>query len=219
MARAQKILALIGSLLIWATAASSHPHVFLDGGVVFIVDDDAMLRDVAVTWRYDAFETLYILTDMGFASAPENDFSPAERTRVEERLSYFADDFDGSVHLTAGTVKLELEWPRDLSARMVGDRLEITFYRKLVEPLSLAQQEVTAEFYERTYFYALSMTDQAQTSGTARECAVEFIPFVPAEATQNMLEALAQLDREETPDNTDIGSYFADKAIVSCARA
>lgn len=208
----------LGVVLAWGAPAYTHPHVFIDGGVEFVIDSETRLHKVIVTWRYDALETLFILTEMGLVSTGEDGFTTSERQLVEERLGRFPDDFDGSVHLTAAHSSLALEWPKDLEARLVGDRLEITFVRDLREPYLLAGNEVSAAFYERTYFFAFSMTDLPRTSGPEHNCKTEFVPFTPGTATQEIQETLAKLGREETPASGNVGYIFADVATLSCDR-
>ena len=41
-----------------ALPAQAHPHVFVDGGVDFVLGAGAVLEALEVTWRYDEFETL-----------------------------------------------------------------------------------------------------------------------------------------------------------------
>lgn len=209
------IVALVG-LLWFASGSYAHPHVFVDGGVEFTVDEKSVLNRITVTWRYDAFETMFILTDLGILSVDSTGFTPAERTIVEENLSQFSDDFDGSVHLSAGVSPLSLGWPRDLQARMVGDRLEISFVRDLDEPHSMAGSEVSAAFYEKTYFFAFKMTDLPSLSNSSEACTIDFQPFSASEATHALQTTLESLSREDTPADNEVGSLFADRAIVSC---
>ncbi|MEM9369716.1 MAG: DUF1007 family protein, partial [Pseudomonadota bacterium] len=51
---------LLGVALALCTAvrtAEAHPHVFVEGGVSFVLDDEGALAALEVTWRYDLFET------------------------------------------------------------------------------------------------------------------------------------------------------------------
>ena len=45
--------------------ARAHPHVFVDVGLRFEADGRGNLTGVEVTWRYDDFFSLLILSDMG----------------------------------------------------------------------------------------------------------------------------------------------------------
>ena len=40
----------------------AHPHVFVDGGVDFVLDDQGDLTTLSVKWKYDPFEALMSLT-------------------------------------------------------------------------------------------------------------------------------------------------------------
>ena len=44
------------------------PHVFIDTGLDFIVDEAGQLTHVRVTWSYDALYSLLVLEDFGAGS-------------------------------------------------------------------------------------------------------------------------------------------------------
>lgn len=212
------LLALVITLGTAPISTVAHPHVFVDGGVDFIFDDTgASLQTVSVTWRYDAFETLFMLSNMGVSPEPGQDFSPDDRRRAEAMLSEFAPDFDGSAHLTVAGVPVALEWPRDLSARMVGDRLEVSFLRDLAAPLASAGPlRIDVGFYERTYYFAFSLTDAPTFENAQDRCSITIALFEDTEQTAEMRAALARLSREEEPENSTAGAVFADRMVVQC---
>ncbi|KNG95407.1 hypothetical protein ATO11_02030 [Pseudaestuariivita atlantica] len=196
--------------------ARAHPHVFVDGGVDFQITEDGTLEAIRVTWRYDELETLFLLSDLDVTPAAGADFTDSERALVERELGRFAPDFDGSVHLRAKGEPILLAWPRDLTARMVGDRLEVAFYRDLMEPLALEATELHAAFYERTYFFAFSLTDEPRFGEAEDRCSATITKFEPSSQTDEMRAALAKLGREETPENSNVGALLADRMVVTC---
>ena len=197
-------------------SAKAHPHVFVDGGVDFVFQTDGQLGSVIVTWRYDPFETLYILSDLGIVPQAGSDFSDEDRVEVEARLGEFPPDFDGSAHLSIDQQPVPLDWPRDLTAKMVGDRLEVSFTRELLTPASVKDRPLIVRFYERTYFFAFSLTDAPEFVGDGGRCSGEIEPFSPSDETQDLTDMLAQLSREETPQDANVGATFADTLEVTC---
>ena len=95
---------LVAVLASSALPALGHPHVFVDGGVDFVMRDGTVLEALEVTWLYDPFETLYILASLGVS--PDEDW----RLQDEDRLQV--------------TFRRDLVSPLDLS----GIEAEIAFY-------------------------------------------------------------------------------------------
>lgn len=206
-------LAIAASL---AQPAGAHPHVFVDGGIDFTFGPGGRLEAIRVTWRYDAFETLYMLTEMGVMPTGDQGFTEDERRAVEAELSVFADDFDGSAHLSIDGAPLALAWPTDVSARMAGDRLEMSFTRTLETPVALGAETLSVAFYERTYFFAFSLTDPPGFSGDGGACRADIAPFEPSSLTAELQATLAKLSREEVPEDENVGAVFADRMTVTC---
>lgn len=200
-------------------SAKAHPHVFVDGGVDFVFQTDGQLGSVIVTWRYDPFETIYILSDLGIVPQAGSDFSDKDRAEVKRLLGEFPPDFDGSAHLSIDQQPVPLDWPRDLTARMVEDQLEVSFTRDLLDPISTMDRRLVVMFYERTYFFAFSLTDTPEFVGDGGRCSSLIDPFAPSDETQDLTDMLAQLSREETPQGANVGATFADTLEVTCNAA
>lgn len=196
-------------LFLLATQATAHPHVFMDGGVDFAVTD-GMLSALSVTWVYDPFETLYLLSAMD-VELTDGTLSPADTETVRAALSDFAPDFDGSAHLTIDGAPVALDWPRDVTISVTDGRLRQQFQRDLPIPTDIRGRAVQVGFYEATYFYAFKVTQEPQAPG----CAARVLPFVLDPKDRALQAALSRLGREETPDFS-VGARFADRIEVLC---
>ncbi len=212
--------ALVGAtacLTLGAAPLSSHPHVFIDGGVDFVIGPDQRLDALEVTWLYDAFETLYMLSSLELPLNAEGKLDEDVRRELVRLLSDWPDDFDGSAHVTRDGQPLPLHWPEALDARMVGERLEMTFTRRFETPVALDGGAVEVAFYESTYFFDFTVTQTPKVSASAPPgCRTEIIPFKPDENLAEMQTMLAALGREETPGVTNVGAFFADRIVLSC---
>ncbi len=211
-----RVLTFCAVLLGSAFGASAHPHVFVDGGVSFRFRDGAVLESLLVTWRYDAFETLYILSSHGISLNDAGGLDEADRLELVRQRSDWPEDFDGSAHLVHGDQPIALEWPRGLDAHLVNGRLEVTFERLLSTPLEMRGQAAELGFYESTYFFAFTITDTPEVLGPETGCAAQVIGFDADEDDTELQAALAKLGREETPDIKNVGALFADRIILSC---
>lgn len=199
-----------------ASAAFAHPHVFIDGGVNFILGPDHELEAIEVTWLYDEFETLYMLASHGMDLNAQGSLDEADRQDLVRRLSDWPADFDGSAHLTSRGKAIALNWPQNLDAELVEGRLQLTFDRSLQEPIKLTEHAVEAAFFERTYFFDFTVTYTPEIRGLAAGCAAEIIPFDPTTQDKALLDVLAKLSREETSDIENVGGFFADRIVVIC---
>ncbi|SEN78537.1 ABC-type uncharacterized transport system, substrate-binding protein [Loktanella fryxellensis] len=196
-------------------AALAHPHVFVDGGVDFVMADDRTLTALSVTWLYDEFETLYDLSSRGIDLPADGTLSDADREVIRAAYSVWPEDFDGSAHLTIDSERIALDWPSDLAVDLIDGRLQLVFRRNLPVPIDLTGKTVETAFYERTYFFAFRITDVASFIGPSA-CDARVIPYAPDAQSAAAQDSLAMLGREETPAIADVGRLFADRIAVTC---
>lgn len=195
---------------------SAHPHVFIEGGVDFVVDDSRNLAALDVTWHYDPFETLYLLSSIGIVPAPDGTLSPEDTAKLIAHLGAWPDDFDGAAHLSVDGEPLALSRPAAMQAEHRDGRLIVRFRRDLARPTATASHGFEVAFYEGTYYYAFSITRPPQIRGADGSCAVAVIPFNPSSQHASLQTTLAALGREETPEDTEIGALFADRVRMRC---
>ena len=70
------------ALLVHPLPLQSHPHVFVDGGVDFVFDEENLLSALLMTWLYDEFESLYILSSYGMSVNSEGALTEADRQEL-----------------------------------------------------------------------------------------------------------------------------------------
>ena len=206
---------LTGCALLPASLAMAHPHVFVDGGVDFLMGAENTLEALQVTWRYDAFETLYILSSHGLDLNEKGELDEAARQTLVRLRSQFPDDFDGSAHLSVDGALVPLHWPAEFDAHMMGDRLEVTFVRRLETPLDVTQGSIDVAFYESTYFFAFSVTDRPEVLGPST-CSATVVPFQADQEDSALMATLEKLSREETSGIENVGALFADRIALEC---
>lgn len=206
------------AVLLAATAGpvAAHPHVFVDGGVDFVFGPGRSLEALNVTWLYDPFETLYIMSSLDIVPDTSWTLSDTDRTRLEQEETNWAPDFQGASHLTVAGRHIALSRPKDLEVSLVEDRLQVTFRRDLDTPVDLAGTSAEIAFYESTYFYAFAATQQPRLVGGSGSCTTLITPFDAETQLADLQDTLALLGREETPDQQDIGALFADKIAITC---
>lgn len=207
--------------LAMTTAAPSpshaHPHVFVDAGVEFVLDDRERVQGVRITWTFDAFVSLYIVEEQGLDRDGDGVLTRQEAKTVAEKSIEWETDFDGDMFLSAGSEDLALSAPRDPTARYDGGRLSLTFHRDLKAPVPASAAPVVARIYDPTYFIAYSASERRSSVRNASgACRVDVTPFEATPALFDLQTTLAALSREETPDQQNVGALFADVVTLTC---
>ena len=209
-------IAVAVALPVLVLPAQAHPHVFVDGGVDFVFNENGLLSALEVTWLYDEFESLYILSSNELSLTAAGGLAEADRQHLIRQRSNWPDDFEGSAHLSVDGAPAVLHRPSGFDVAVVDGRLRVTFTRQLDVPIDLNQSSAEVAFYEATYFYAFAVTNSPQVLGAPRTCAADVIPFEAGAQDTALQAALAKLSREETPDIARVGSFFADRISIRC---
>ncbi|MCT4557141.1 MAG: DUF1007 family protein [Pelagimonas sp.] len=209
-------VAVLAAVAALGTPANTHPHVFIDGSINFVMGEDTRLEAMQVTWLYDAFETLYMLAAHEMNLNDQGDLDEADRHELVRRLNDWPDDFDGSAHLSMDAQPIPLNWPSALDARLIEGRLMVTFTRVLQEPLDLAKGQAEVAFYESTYFFDFTVTNTPIITGVPAPCRAQVTPFDPDSQDTALLRVLAKLGREETSEIANVGALFADRITLTC---
>jgi ABC-type uncharacterized transport system substrate-binding protein len=199
-----------------ASALNAHPHIFIDGGVDFHLDGNGMLHKVEVTWIYDKFETLYILSSQGISPTKDGRLSSNDLSVLTSLYENWPPDFDGSVHLKYLEQNIDLNWPQNASVTYSENRLKIKFERTLKTKLLLTNTPLDIGFYEHTYFFDFSITSPPEIIGNIENCSATLIPFEINPQSTDILRELSYLSREETPKDTQIGAKLADRIHLIC---
>ncbi|MDA5557333.1 DUF1007 family protein [Shimia sp. MMG029] len=210
------IVTMAYSAVFFPVPAHSHPHVYIDGGVDFVFDAQNQLSALNVTWLYDDFETLYILSSYGMSLNSEGKLDESDRQELVRLRSKWPLDFSGSAHLTRRGLAIPLEWPTDLDAHLIDGRLQLTFRRALKDAIEPSTVPFEVAFYESTYFFAFRLTNPPNLIGNSDSCTAEMIPFKSDVQNKSLQAALALLNREETPLIPNVGADFADRIVVKC---
>ncbi|MEM7506736.1 MAG: DUF1007 family protein [Pseudomonadota bacterium] len=203
-------------LLFDLRVADAHPHVFVDGGVSFVLDDHGALTALEVTWHYDLFETLYALSSLDILPEPDGSLSPENRQRISDFMTDWPEGFGGSAHLSISDQKYEVSRPTSMEVSLIKGNLVMRFHRHLAEPVAMAGRTAEVGFYEATYFYAFTATKTPRIHGADAECTADLIPFDPDVELEALQVSLFDLGREDTPETPNIGSLFADRIVLEC---
>lgn len=200
-----------------AAPAAAHPHVFVDAGIEFSVDDEGRATGVKVRWTFDAFVTIYILEEQGLDKDGDGRLDVEEAKAFAAKAIDWKDGFDGDIYLSAGEDQLDLAPPRDPSAELKDGRMSVTFYRDIKTPAPTRDAAVVARIYDPSYFIAYSVRSAMPAPlGAAGDCRAEIKPFEASPALFDLQTTLSALSREETPKQQNVGALFSDVVTLTC---
>lgn len=197
--------------------ALSHPHVFIDTGLEFIVDEAGHLTHIRVTWAYDEFYSLLVLEDMNLDQDADGILTKSE----EERLSGFdmqwVEGYDGDLVLTKDGALVALSGPLEPSATTEDGRV-VTTHMRAVEGDAILATGLSAKAFDESFYTAYEITRPVTVTGPAL-CRVDRNdPDIDGQLAQ-MQAFLLTLDADYDLEENDIplvGENFATEILVSC---
>ena len=194
--------------------AAAHPHVFIDGGLDFVFDDDGRLASLRITWIYDPLASLFMLEDLGLAAT--GPLTAADRAQLAAYQTEWMPGFAGDSYLRHKGEAVRLSGPVAPEAEVRDGRVVIRFRRDLAAPVHPGHETV-AEVYDPTYFTAYRITEAPALEGAPAHCTAEVEPFEPKQGLAALQERLLAIPASGTPEDPDVGALFAEKVHLSCA--
>jgi len=207
-----------GAVLMLGTSvvAHAHPHVFVNAQAGFQIDAEQRLQALRISWRYDAFTTLFLFDALDLDSDSDGQLNDADLATVAAAETDWPADYNGDVNLAVAGKPWQLSQPQNAAANMIDGEIIVSFDLTLVSPADISGQSASLRLYDPAFYYAYSVTVDSDSQNTDGPCEVTAIPFEPDEAEAETLLTLATLSREETPDEPDIGARFADEILLTC---
>ena len=210
---------MIGSavVMLWTSVvAHAHPHVFVNAQAGFQIDAEQRLQALRISWRYDAFTTLFLFDVLDLDSDSDGLLNDADLATVATAETDWPPGYNGDVNLAVAGKPWQLSQPQNATASMIDGEIIVSFDLPLVNTVDMSAQRASLRLYDPAYYYAYSVTVDADSQNTDGLCEVIAIPFEPDEAAAETLWTLSTLSREETPDEPDIGARFADEILLTC---
>lgn len=197
--------------------AVAHPHVFIDTGLEFIVDDVGNLTHVRVTWVYDELYSLFQLEDMQLDQDGDGTLTQAEEGFLAGFDAQWMEGYNGDLVVRAAGEPVLLSGPAEATATTEDGRI-VTTHLRAVEGGPVAALALSAKPFDETYYTAYEVTRPVTITGPA-VCAVERIdPDIDGQLAQ-MQAFLRTLDADYDLEENDIplvGENFATEIRVSC---
>ncbi|MFN3953086.1 MAG: DUF1007 family protein [Pararhodobacter sp.] len=202
-----------------AGPAQAHPHEFIDATLDLVFAADGTLTEIGVEWRYDAFTSMLILSDMGLNPAADA-LSDEERAMLEGFDLQWQPGYDGDLWPVQGDTPVPLGPPRGGAVTLIDGQLITRHSRPVLAPVDPADPvagPLVIQVYDPEYYVAYTI---AATGAGREDCRARI--FVPDRASaQAQLEAaLDELFAGGVDDIESafpaVGRDFAEEIRIDC---
>ncbi|WP_434619665.1 DUF1007 family protein [Tabrizicola sp. M-4] len=205
-------LAMVGMVAL-AGPAGAHPHVFMETALEVLRDAEGRAVSLRVTWTYDPFFSLVLITERGLDPDGDGSLTEAETAALQGFDMNWEPGFPGDTYAFAGGREVALSGPRDGVARYEGGQIVSSHIRDLAEPVAGL---LVVKNYDPTYY-----TEYTIREVVAEGCATEIIAPDLTEAERAMQAALAEIpaDVDIEMGFPEVGAVFAQEVRVTCGGA
>ncbi|WP_366525413.1 DUF1007 family protein [uncultured Ruegeria sp.] len=195
----------------------AHPHVFIDTGLEFIVDEAGQLTHIRVSWAYDELFSLLTLEDMKLDQDSDGVLTEAEERFLTGFDAEWIEGYNGDLVVTAGGAPVLLSGPLEPHATTEDGRI-VTTHLRAVEGGPVSANALVAKAFDETYYTAYEVTRPVTVSGP-NSCQLDLLdPDIDGQLAQ-MQAFLLTLDADYDLEENDIplvGENFATEIRLSC---
>ncbi|WP_254444914.1 DUF1007 family protein [Ruegeria atlantica] len=195
----------------------THPHVFIDTGLEFLVDETGHLTHVRVTWAYDEFYSLLVLEDMKLDQDADGNLTESEKQFLSGFDAQWVEGYDGDLVVFSDSTPVALSGPLEPAVTTEDGRI-VSSHLRAVEGDPVSAAALTAKAYDETFYTAYEVTRPVTVTGPASCQITRVDPDIDGQLAQ-MQAFLLTLDADYDLEENDIplvGESFATEIFVSC---
>jgi ABC-type uncharacterized transport system substrate-binding protein len=214
-----RLSALALPLMTLPLQALAHPHVFIDSGVEVIFDDQGRATALRISWTYDSFYSLTLISEWGLDPDADGVLDPIEKDGLSGFDMNWDTGFAGDTYALLGNQPLALSGPQDWTADYRDEKLISTHLRAFAEPIDLQELPLVVQVYDPGYYTAYQITTATVLTHAPPGCTAKIYEPDPVKADQALIDALAEYapgDDVEI-DFPAVGANFADETRVTCS--
>lgn len=197
--------------------ALTHPHIYIDTGLEFVVDDAGQLTHVRVSWAYDEFYSLLVLEEYRLDHDFDGVLTDAEKAVLSGFDTQWIEGYNGDLVVRNGDVIVPLSGPMEPTATTEDGRIVSTHLRA-VEGGGVPASALSIKAFDESFYTAYEVTRPVTIAGPVG-CALERIePDIDGQLAQ-MQAFLQTLDADYDLEENDIplvGENFATDVRLTC---
>ena len=199
------------------TAATAHPHIFVDAGLEVVFGEQGEVTHVVVTWEYDELYSLLITEDMQLDNDFDGELTQAELATLNGFDQDWLEGYYGDTRAYLGGVELGLSRPVKFETSFSKGRITSKHWREVAGTPAIGGQAFEVKPYDETYYTAYDVTKPVRLTGRV-DC--QFALDVP-DVTGAMLEIQQRLLELDVSADTEVefpqvGEKFATTLRVTC---
>lgn len=205
-----RVAVIVGVLTVPVPPAQAHPHAFIDTTMTVAVTDGAATA-VELTWVYDAFTSMLILSDRALFPDADGTLSAAQLDELAGfDITGWPEDFAGDLFAEAGGAPVALGPPQGLSIAFDAQGRIVTRHRRSLP--DVPAEDLVLRQYDPTYYIAYSLQPPVTVTGP---CEAEVAPHDPAKAEAEIETELTRVP-EDMFEIMQIGHLYADTVTLDC---
>ena len=190
--------------------AAAHPHIFVDTKLRVIVDDAGNLEGVEISWTYDDFYSLLLLSDYGLDNDGDGRLRPDELSRLDGFDMNWIEGYQGDTHATRAGNTVRLGPPQGRGTSVERGLNTSTHFRAASGPAD----GLVVKAFDPTFYTAYTLVDAVEVDGP---CTATVIPADLDAAYTLVEELLYATPAAQAEDNyPEVGEAFADTVTLSC---
>ena len=204
-------LALALSLAAIPCAGWAHPHVFVDTKLRVVIGDDGTFEGLEVSWTYDDFYSLLLLSDYGLDNDGDGELDDSELVRLKGFDLQWIDGFEGDSYATRAGSPVALGAPQDRGVSVSAGQITSTHFR----PASGPADGLVIKAFDPTFYTAYTLVDAVAVDGPCKATQVPADLDAAYTLVEELLYVTPSSDLEE--GYPEVGEAFADTVTLSCA--
>jgi polyphosphate kinase len=205
-------------LTLLAVPLAAHPHIFINTGLVFVVDPQNRLTHVQITWEYDELYSLLVTEDMGVDDDYDGVLTQEDMAKLTGFDMQWIEGYNGDLVGTFEGQPLTLSAPTAPTATLNDGKIITTHVRR-IENMPTLTAPVSFKPYDGTYYTAYEVRLPVMVQGRP-DCNIMLDePDIRGALalTQAEMAAIPPDADMEAMGFGDIGARFATEVVVSCA--
>jgi ABC-type uncharacterized transport system substrate-binding protein len=204
------LVLLAGTLVLGASSAQAHPHVWITASSELIYAPDGSISGVRHAWTFDDMFSSYAL--QGIASKTKGVYSREELAPLAQTNVDSLKEFAFFTFAKADGRKEKFQEPVDYFLEYKDEALTLHFTLPLKTPVK--PKQLALEVFDPAFFidFKLADHDPVKMVGAPAACQMKF-------QRSNEGSANAQRLNEQSfmsGDNSNYGAMFANKITVDC---
>lgn len=205
-------------LCLLAGPVAAHPHIFINTGLVFVVDAQNRLTHVQVTWEYDELYSLLVTEQLGVDEDYDGVLTQADLEKLTGFDMQWIEGYNGDLVGEMDGAPLVLSGPSQATATLEDGKVVTTHMRR-IEGAPVLDGPVVFRPYDGTYYSAYEVRRPVHVQGR-NSCDITLNePDIKGALamTQAELAAMPEDFDMEAAGLGDIGARFATQVWVTCA--